>query len=57
MRSAGMPTRFHASIATVSSSSPSTGLPSWTVVQSLSGSSFICSVTNSHAKSTAPSLK
>ena len=41
IRSGGMPTRFHASIATVSSSSSSTGSPSCTVAQSRSGSSFI----------------
>ena len=44
-------------IATVSSPSPSVALPSCTVAQSRSGSRLICSVTNSQAKSTAPSLK
>ena len=50
IRSAGIPTRFHASIATVSSPSSSTGLPSWTVAQSRSGSSPMCFVTNSQAQ-------
>ena len=52
-----MPIRSQAATATASSPRPSSGSPAKTVAQRRSRSSRMCSVTNSHARSAAPSLK
>src|SRR5262245_4104445 len=52
-----MPTFSQSSIATSSGPSFMTGSPAWTVTQTRSQSSFMCSSTNSRANSIAPSLK
>ena len=57
MRSRGWPTACHAAIATSSSPSLSPGSPAKTLTQSLSKSRSRWSRMNSHACSTAPSLK
>src|SRR2546430_6525675 len=57
VQTCALPIFAQAFAATSSSPSPSSGSPAKIVAQSRSGSSFIRSVTNSHAYSTAPSLK
>ncbi len=52
-----MPIRSQAATATSSSSSPSPGSPANTLTQIRPRSSFMWSNMNSHANSTAPSLK
>src|SRR5438067_4622281 len=57
MRSTGCPISSHFLYATSSSPSSSSESPANTVTQNRSGSSFMCSKTNSQASSIAPSLK
>ncbi len=57
IRSRGMPMRSQPLTAVSSSPIPSSGSPAKTVGHIRSPSSPMCSVTNSQAKSIAPSLK